>query len=155
MHDKIDLFESVNQSITMPAAKEIRLHECRLVGKETALAIEQGLAEATWYASPVPKDQMRELLQRRDGPAIRDTILWFGLIIGSGWAGYHLWQTGSWWAVVPFLIYGVLYASTSDSRWHECQPRHGVQDRLVEQHALRNCILHGDARILGVAMEPH
>ncbi len=54
-----------------------------------------------------------------DGPALRDTILWFALIIGSGWAGYALWQAGSWWAVVPFAIYGMLYGSTSDSRWHE------------------------------------
>ena len=101
------------------AAKAIRLSEYSLVGKNTALAIEKGLAEATWYASPVPKEKMRELLQRRDWPAVRDTILWFALIIGSGWAGYKLWQAGSWWAVVPFMIYGVLYASTSDSRWHE------------------------------------
>jgi MocE subfamily Rieske [2Fe-2S] domain protein len=36
-----------------------------------------------------------------------------------GWAGYELWEAGSWWAVIPFLGYGVLYASTSDSRWHE------------------------------------
>ncbi len=103
----------------MPAAKAIQLSDYSLVGKDTAAAIEKGLAEATWYASPVPKEKMRELLQRRDGPAIRDTILWFALIIGSGWAGYQLWQAGSWWAVAPFMIYGVLYASTSDSRWHE------------------------------------
>jgi Na+-transporting NADH:ubiquinone oxidoreductase subunit F len=77
------------------------------------------LAEATWYTSPVSKETMRELLQRRDGPAIRDTLLWFALIIGLGWAGYQLWQAGSWWAALPFMIYGVLYASTSDSRWHE------------------------------------
>ena len=65
---------------------------------------------------------MRELLQRRDGPAIRDTLLWFALIIGSGVCGFMLW--GTWWAVIPFMIYGVLYASTSDSRWHE--PSHGT-----------------------------
>jgi hypothetical protein len=103
----------------MPAFKAIHLNDYSLVGKDTALAIEKGLAEATWYTSPVPKEKMRELLQRRDWPAMRDTILWFALIIGSGWAGYELWQAGSWWAVVPFVTYGVLYASTSDSRWHE------------------------------------
>jgi MocE subfamily Rieske [2Fe-2S] domain protein len=103
----------------MPGAKAIRLSDYSLVGKDTALAIEKGLAEATWYASPVPKGKMRELLQRRDWPAIRDTIVWFALIIGSGWAGCRLWQAHNAWAVVPFLIYGVLYASTSDSRWHE------------------------------------
>src|ERR1700690_3132289 len=60
---------------------------------------------------------MRRLLKRRDGPAIRDTLLWFSLLFGSGYAGYVLW--GSWWAIFPFAIYGVLYASTADSRWHE------------------------------------
>ncbi len=103
----------------MPVAQAIRLSDYSLVGQNTALAIEQGLAEATWYASPVPTEKMRELLQRRDWPAFRDTIIWFALTIGSGWASYKLWQAGNWWVFVPFLIYGVLYASTSDSRWHE------------------------------------
>src|ERR1035437_6774372 len=103
----------------MPAAVALQLNDYSLVGKDTPRAVEQGLAEATWYASPVPKEKMRELLQRRNGAALRDTILWFALIIGSGWAGYQLWQAGSWWAVVPFMFYGVLYGSTSDSRWHE------------------------------------
>ena len=53
---------------------QIQLSDYSLVGKDSALAIEKGLAEATWYASPVPKAKMRELLQRKDGPAIRDTI---------------------------------------------------------------------------------
>jgi Na(+)-translocating NADH:ubiquinone oxidoreductase F subunit len=96
---------------------EIRLSDYSLVGKDSALAIEKGLAEATWYASPVPKPVMRELLQRRDGPAIRDTIIWFGLLIATGVWGYYWW--GTWWAIIPFALYGVIYASTSDSRWHE------------------------------------
>ena len=103
----------------MAVTNAIHLNDYSLVGKDTAAAIEKGLAEATWYTSPVPKEQMRELLQRRDWPAVRDTLLWFALIIGSGWLGCHLWLAGNTWAVVPFLIYGVLYASTSDSRWHE------------------------------------
>ncbi len=103
----------------MPASKPIQLSDYSLVGKDTALAIERGLAEATWYASPVPKDKMRELLGRKDWPAIRDTIIWFALILGFGWLGWHFWTLGSWWAVPPFLIYGTLYGSTSDSRWHE------------------------------------
>ncbi len=103
----------------MPATAAIRLNDYSLTGQDSLRAIQRGLAEATWYTSPVPKETMRELLARRDWPAVRDTILWFALIFGSGWAGYRLWQAGSWWAVVPFMIYGVLYASTSDSRWHE------------------------------------
>src|ERR1039457_1266710 len=103
----------------MPATAAIHLNDYSLVGKDTPLAVEKGLAEATWYASPVPKEKMRELLQRQDRTALRDTILWFALILGSGWAGYQLWQAGSWWVVVPFAIYGVLYGSPPDSRWHE------------------------------------
>jgi Na+-transporting NADH:ubiquinone oxidoreductase subunit F len=88
-----------------------------LTGLNSTLAVERGLAEADWYQSAVPRETMRSLLERRDGPAIRDTILWFGLILGFGFATYRLW--GTWWAIIPYLLYCVLYASTSDSRWHE------------------------------------
>jgi Na+-transporting NADH:ubiquinone oxidoreductase subunit F len=88
-----------------------------LTGLNSTLAVERGLAEADWYQSAVPRDTMRSLLERRDGPAIRDTILWFALIFGFGFATYRLW--GSWWAIIPYLLYCVVYASTSDSRWHE------------------------------------
>jgi len=96
-----------------------------LIGENAALAIERGLAEAGWYQCPVPRATMRRLLERRDGPAIRDTIIWFGLIIGCGIATWLLW--GSWWAVIPYLCYAVLYGSTSDSRWHESS--HGTAFR--------------------------
>ena len=88
-----------------------------LTGVNSTLAVEKGLAEADWYQCPVPRETMRQLLVRRDGPAIRDTIIWFALIIGAGYATYRLW--GSAWAILPYAIYAVLYASTSDSRWHE------------------------------------
>jgi MocE subfamily Rieske [2Fe-2S] domain protein len=97
--------------------REFRRSDYRLNGKDTVLAIEKGLAGAAWYASPVPRDKMRKLQERRDGPAIRDSLLWFALLVVFGSGGYLLW--GSWWAVIPFAIYGVLYASVSDSRWHE------------------------------------
>jgi len=88
-----------------------------LVGLNSARAVEKGLAEAHWYTCPVPKPLMRSLLERHDWPAARDTIIWFGLLVGFGAWGYAWW--GSVWAVIPFLFYGVLYGSTSDSRWHE------------------------------------
>lgn len=88
-----------------------------LTGENAARAIERGLAEADWYQCPVPRAQMRQLLERRDGPAIRDTLIWFALILGSACATVALW--GSAWAVLPYLVYAALYASTSDSRWHE------------------------------------
>ena len=88
-----------------------------LIGPNAARAIETGLAEATWYTSPVPREVMQDLLIRRDGPAIRDTLLWFALLAMSAYAGLQLW--GTWWAIIPFAFYGVFYASMSDSRWHE------------------------------------
>ena len=88
-------------------------------------AIELGLAEADWYQCPVPRETMRRLLVRKDGPAIRDTVLWFGLIFGTAFLTWSLW--GAWWAVIPYMIYAALYASTSDSRWHESS--HGTAFR--------------------------
>jgi Na+-transporting NADH:ubiquinone oxidoreductase subunit F len=103
--------------MTTDTRASINQRDYSLVGKDTDLAIQSGLADAKWYTSPVPREQMRTLLERCNGPAIRDTLLWFSLLIIFGVLGYLLW--GSWWAVIPFAIYGVLYASVSDSRWHE------------------------------------
>ena len=94
-----------------------RQSDYSLTGPRGARAAEKGLADAKWYASPITKENMRELLERRDAPAVRDTLLWFALLALFGIAGLMLW--GSWWAIVPFAIYGILYASVSDSRWHE------------------------------------
>ena len=88
-----------------------------LVGDDSRRAVEQGLAEADWYQTPVPREAMRELLERRDGPALRDTILWFGLLAAFGMAGYLLWPSP--WCLVPFAVYWVIYGSSSDARWHE------------------------------------
>jgi|UniRef100_UPI00404A0579 Na+-transporting NADH:ubiquinone oxidoreductase subunit F len=109
-----------HSSVTFP--RPIAITDYSLVGVNAAKAIEQGLAEADWYQCPVPRAEMRKLLERRDGPAIRDTMLWVALIFCSAYATYVLW--GSWWATIPYLIYAALYASTSDSRWHESE--HGT-----------------------------
>ena len=108
-----------------PAAPPSAQLDYSLTGVNAAAAVERGLAEADWYQCPVPRAEMRKLLERRDGPAIRDTILWFALILASGYATYVLW--GSWWAILPYLIYATLYGSTSDSRWHESE--HGTAFR--------------------------
>jgi fatty acid desaturase len=77
-----------------------------------------GLAEAQWYESPIPRKRMKELMKRKDGPAIRDTILWVALLGGTGFLGFLSW--GTWWAVPAFFVYSTLYCSPGDSRWHEC-----------------------------------
>jgi len=88
-----------------------------LTGENSNRAVELGLAEADWYQCPVPRKEMRKLLERKDGPAIRDTLIWFALILGFAALTVALW--GSWWVIAPYLCYAALYASTSDSRWHE------------------------------------
>ncbi len=93
-----------------------------LTGPENIRAQEKGLVAAEWYTSPIPRKRLKELMKRKDGPAIRDTLLWFAALIGAGILAYHAW--GTWWAVPAFFLYGVLYASPAGSRWHECS--HGT-----------------------------
>ena len=89
-----------------------------LVGADSRRAVELGLVSAEWYHPDVPRAVMKDLMKRKDGPAIRDTVLWFALLIGGAWGGIHFWGT---WACVPFfIVYGVIYGSSCDSRWHEC-----------------------------------
>jgi fatty acid desaturase len=99
-------------------AATITRRDYSLVGRDSRLAEELGLANAEWYASPIPRKRLKELMQRRDGPAIRDTLLWFILLGVSGGLGVYFW--GTWWCAPCFAVYGVLYCSASDSRWHEC-----------------------------------
>ncbi|NML76460.1 fatty acid desaturase family protein [Rhizobium sp. S-51] len=93
-----------------------------LTGRDAQRAVEIGLASAEWYHTDVPRKQMKELMQRLDGPAIRDTAIWLGSMALFAGLGVYFW--GSWIAVPFFLAYGVLYGSASDSRWHECS--HGT-----------------------------
>jgi fatty acid desaturase len=88
-----------------------------LMGESGRRAVETGLAAAEWYHTDIPRKQMKELMQRSDGPAIRDTIIWIGVLLLSAAGGIWFW--GTWWCVPFFIVYGVLYGSSGDSRWHE------------------------------------
>ena len=57
-------------------------------------------------------------MARKDGPAIRDTVIWIAAHVLLAWGGIHFW--GTWWCVPFWLAYGVIYGSACDSRWHEC-----------------------------------
>ena len=89
-----------------------------LTGPEARHAIERGLASAEWYHSAVPRRDMKDLMKRTDGPAFRDTVIWIGLLLLSAAGGIATW--GTWWTVPFWAVYGVLYGSACDSRWHEC-----------------------------------
>ena len=72
--------------------------------------------EEQWWKPKLTRQQMREIMQRRDGPALWHFGLWFVLIGVSAYLAAISW--GTWWAIPAFLIYGTIYTS-SDSRWHE------------------------------------
>jgi fatty acid desaturase len=94
-----------------------RLERYSLTGPENQAATAAGLAGASWFRSAVPRKRMKELMRRSDYPAVRDTAIWLGLIGLFAGLGIAFWGD---WLAVPFLLaYGVLYGSTSDSRWHE------------------------------------
>ena len=89
-----------------------------LPGRDAKRAEDLGLSKAQWYAAPVPRAKLKELMKRSDAPAIRDTVIWFASFLVTAGFAIYLWP--SWWSLPFFLAYGVLYGSSTDSRWHEC-----------------------------------
>lgn len=99
------------------APNPARRRDYSLTGPEAAKALEKGLVSGDWYQCPISRKRLKELMQRRDGPALRDTALWALCLAVTGFGGYWFW--GSWACVPFFLAYGVLYGSMSNSVWHE------------------------------------
>src|SRR6185369_13655107 len=91
-----------------------RLARYSLTGRENQAAVNAGLAGGAWFRSAVPRKRMKELMKRSDYPAVRDTAIWLGLIL-------------------LFLAYGVLYGSTSDSRWHESGHGTAFKTRWIDE----------------------
>jgi len=88
-----------------------------LTGSQSNVAIERGLVSAEWYRPEVPRSVMKELMKREDGPAIRDTLIWLVCISAAAATAYMTWE--SWWSLPAFAVYGLLYSSANDARWHE------------------------------------
>jgi len=88
-----------------------------LHGQPAQAAETNFLAAADWYHTEIPRAQMKALMQRSDGPAIRNTLLYYGLMILFAGIGIALWP--SWWSLPFWLAYGTLYGSGADARWHE------------------------------------
>jgi fatty acid desaturase len=93
------------------------LRDYSLSGTRTKWAIETGLSQAQWYRTSIPRPQMKALMQRNDARALRDTVLYYGLMIVFAVVGVLTWL--SWVSLLAFFCYGVLYGSGADSRWHE------------------------------------
>ncbi len=113
----------------------IQERDYRVYGEANQRARERGLVEAEWYMSPIPRQRMKQLMKRSDGPAIRDTLLWFASLIGLGYLACYLyiqysftqWQ---WWLSFPvFIIYANFLMTGGVSRHHECL--HGTPFKTI------------------------
>ncbi len=89
----------------------------KLIGGASERAAAAGLVNANWYKCPVPRPVMKELMQRQDARALRDTALWYALVVGAGALLFAAW--GTVWAIPAFMLYATLYCGPADSRWHE------------------------------------
>jgi fatty acid desaturase len=94
------------------------MRDYSLLGEDGRRAVANGLSTATWYKPDIPRKRLKELMQRSDGPALRDTAIWLAVLVATGVIGAVTWF--SWISVLAFIVYGVMYGSASDSRWHEC-----------------------------------
>ena len=92
-----------------------------IIGQGAAKAESSGLSNPSWYRPKVAAADVRALMAKDDRRAIKDTVLWLGLMIVFAAVGVALWP--SWWSIPFWLAYGVLYGSASDARWHECGHR--------------------------------
>ncbi len=97
------------------------MRDYSLTGSAAEQAQARGLANPKWYRTKVDPGEIRKLMEKSDAIATRDTLLWLGLMVVTAGIGIALWP--SWWSVPFWAIYGVLYGSASDSRWHECGHR--------------------------------
>jgi len=93
----------------------------RLIGGAGERATAAKLVNADWYKCSVPRQVMKGLMQRDDVHAIRDTALWYTLILSAGALFAYGWNAG-WSAATLFaayFVYATLYCGPADSRWHE------------------------------------
>lgn len=90
----------------------------RLLNPGRRRAVETGLAPAEWHHSGVP----RSVMQRRDGPAPRETAVWPRLMAALAGGVIAIRVQGHPRLSLPLsAAYGVVYGSGEDSRRRETQ----------------------------------
>jgi fatty acid desaturase len=96
----------------------------------------EGRVAAEWFSCAINRKALKNLIRRKDAPALRNFGLWLGLMATSGVAGYFLW--GTLWAIPAFAIYGILY-STSDHRAHELSHNTPFRTRWLNEFFYHLC----------------
>ncbi len=87
-----------------------------------------------WYVCEVPRKRMKQLMKRSDSEVWRNYVVWFVLLAGSGTLAFL--SLGTWFAVPAFVIYGVLYGSCAESRFHECLHGTPFRSRSINEFFL-------------------
>lgn len=74
-----------------------------------------------WFRPEVDTKDIRLLMEKSDKLALRDTFIWLGVMFISAFLAIIF--SPSLLSVPFWLIYGVMYGSAADARWHECGHR--------------------------------
>ena len=74
------------------------------------------LSNKDWWQPKIDKKEYKKLCQRSDTKAWFHTILYFSILILTGYLAVLSW--GTWYAIPAFFLYGSVYAC-SNARWHE------------------------------------
>lgn len=89
----------------------------RLDGNESESAKVLGLLDREWYKPNIVRSDLLRLMARTNTRATVDLVLWVALLLAAAWLLIITWI--SWWSIPAAVVYGVLYGSASDARWHE------------------------------------
>ncbi len=81
-----------------------------------------------WWAPKIDRDLFRQLQQRNNYHAALSHGLYFALMAATGWVCALLYQGGSPWCILAFLVYGQLFGM-SNARLHESM--HGTPFRTA------------------------
>ena len=74
-----------------------------------------------WFRPEIDVKDIRLLMEKSDQLALRDTLIWLGVMFVSAFLAIMF--SPSLLSVPFWLIYGVMYGSAADARWHECGHR--------------------------------
>lgn len=106
-----------------------------LTGPASQFAVASGLSEGSWFRCSIPRARMKQLTQRSDAQAIRDTASWLGMGLASAIGAVYLWP--SWWSAPLWLFYGVLYSSAGETRRHETSHGNAFRTRRLQNVVLQ------------------
>ena len=134
--------------MTPSQKRKCRAREDAIVGVYDEYALKGGVGNAVgldkdeiearienaWFCCRVDRKELKRLITRRDGPALRHFGLWAVLLSGSGALAFLAWPSP--WCIPAFLAYGVLY-SVSDHHSHELSHGTVFRTRWINEVLLR------------------